>query len=71
MAERKAVKKPSLKRAVFRFITLIPLLSILGVLLYFEFLTNGGRAQTHGSTTAGISVVAAGFAPLRAMEPGA
>jgi hypothetical protein len=34
------VKKPSLKRAVFRFITLIPLLSILLGVLYFLFFTN-------------------------------
>jgi hypothetical protein len=40
VAKGKVVKKPSLKKAVFRFITLIPLLSILGVLLYFVFLTN-------------------------------
>jgi hypothetical protein len=38
--KRATVNKWTLKRAVFRFITLIPLLSILGVVLYFLFFTN-------------------------------
>jgi hypothetical protein len=37
---RGRLKKPVLKRVVFRLITLMPLVVILGVILYFLFLTN-------------------------------